>query len=57
MKIRNIEPHRKDLLIDTEWGIPKQDLSNEGAKSQGLKLYKKYWVTKDEKEKRHAIQR
>jgi len=43
------QPDRKDLLINTEWGIPKVKLSDEEAKKQSLVLFKNRWVTEAEK--------
>lgn len=54
MDIRNIQPHRKDLLINNEWGIPKENISKEEAGLSGLKYYKGYWVKKEEKKRLKA---
>jgi hypothetical protein len=43
------QPDRKDLLTNTEWGIPKDKLSIEEANKQDLVLFKNKWVSKAEK--------
>lgn len=43
------QPTRKDLLINTDWGIPKDKLSKEDTKNQNLVLFKNRWVTEKER--------
>ena len=47
--MKKYQPDRKDLLINTDWGIPKDNLSKEDADKQQLVLFEKRWVTKEEK--------
>ena len=47
--LKKYQPDRPDLLINTDWGIPSDQLSREAAKSSGLKLFHGRWVTKAEK--------
>jgi hypothetical protein len=47
--LKKYQPDRPDLLINTDWGIPSDQLSREAAKSRGLKLFHDRWVTKAEK--------
>jgi hypothetical protein len=47
--LKKYQPDRPDLLINTDWGIPSDQLSREAAKSRGLKLFHGRWVTKAEK--------
>ena len=47
--LKKYQPDRPDLLINTDWGIPSDQLSTEAAKSRGLKLFHGRWVTKAEK--------
>lgn len=47
--MRMFQPERKDILINTDWGIPENRLQKEKANNQDLVLFKKRWVTKEEK--------
>ncbi len=47
--LKKYQPARTDFLINNDWGIPSDQLSKEAAKSRGLKLFHKRWVTKEEK--------
>ena len=49
MALKKFQPERPDFLINTDWGIPKEQLSSEAAKSRGMKLFHKRWVIKEEK--------
>jgi len=49
MAIKIYQPHRKDILINTEWGIPKQLLSKKEAKLKKMKLFHGRWVTREER--------
>ena len=42
------QAERTDLLINTEWGIPKDQISKEEAKSKDLVSFKGRWVSSDE---------
>jgi len=47
--LKKYQPGRPDFLINTDWGIPSDQLSKEAAESRGLKLFHGRWVTKTEK--------
>jgi hypothetical protein len=47
--LKKYQPERQDLLINTDWGIPSEQLSSNAAKGSGLKLFHGRWVTKAEK--------
>lgn len=47
--LKKYQPDRPDLLINTDWGIPSDQLSREAAKNRGLKLFHDRWVAKAEK--------
>ena len=49
MALKKFQPEKPDFLINTDWGIPKEQLSAEDAKSRGMKLFRKRWVIKEEK--------
>ena len=49
MVLKKFQPERPDFLINTDWGISKEQLSTEDAKTRGMKLFHKRWVTKEEK--------
>ncbi len=42
------QKERTDLLINTNYGIPKEEISEEEAKRRNLKLFKGRWVTREE---------
>ena len=52
------QPNRKDLIINTQWGIPKHLLTKKEARHQKRKPYQERWVTANEmkqlKDQRHA---
>jgi len=48
------QPDRPDIFINTDWGIPKDQLSKAEAKERGLRLYKDHWVTLAEKALLHS---
>jgi hypothetical protein len=52
------QPERRDLLINTEWGVPRERLPQEEARSREMKLVLDRWVTGEEKKRlqdeRHA---
>ncbi len=47
--LKKYQPERTDLLINTEWGIPRDGLSKEEAKGPKMLLFKGRWVTRKEK--------
>jgi hypothetical protein len=47
--LKKYQSERSDLLINTDWGIPSDQLSKEAAESSGLKIFHGRWVTKTEK--------
>lgn len=47
--LKKYQPERTDLLINTDWGIPSDQLPRETAESRGLKLFHDRWITKAEK--------
>lgn len=49
MAIKIYQPYRKDLLINTRWGVPKEELSKDEAKRLNMRLFHGRWVTKEEK--------
>jgi len=51
MRLKAYQPHRKDLLINTEWGIPRERLSNEEARLRNMRLFRGRWVTHEERKR------
>jgi len=51
MVLKKFQPERSDFLINTDWGISKEQLSAEDAKTRGMKLFHKRWVIKEEKKR------
>ena len=49
MAWKKYQPERTDFLINTDWGIPQENLSKKEAQSSGKKLFQKRWVTREEK--------
>jgi hypothetical protein len=47
--LKKYQQDRPDLLINADWGIPSDQVSEEAAKSRGLKLFHGRWVTRAEK--------
>jgi len=47
--LKKYQPGRPDLLINTDWGIPRDGLTKEEAKSKTLLLFHDRWVTREEK--------
>lgn len=47
---KKYQPDRPDIFINSNWGIPKESLSEERATERGLTLYEDRWVTKAERE-------
>ena len=50
MTIKIYQPERKDLLINTAWGIPREQLSDAAAKTRGVTLFHDRWVSKEEQQ-------
>ncbi|MCK7510248.1 MAG: hypothetical protein MZV70_43525 [Desulfobacterales bacterium] len=48
--IKKYQPGRPDLLINTDWGIPRDGLTKEEAKSKNLLLFQNQWVTRKKKQ-------
>lgn len=49
MALKKFQPARPDFLVNTEWGVPKEQLLTEDAKSRGMALFRGRWVTIEEK--------
>jgi len=49
MGLKPYQPHRKEFLINTDWGTAKDAVSKEEAKNSGLVIFKGRWVTKEER--------
>ena len=49
--MRAYQSHRKDLLVNTNWGIPKEEMPEEEARSRGLVCFHGRWVTPSERER------
>jgi hypothetical protein len=47
--LKKYQPERTDLLINTDWGIPRDGLSPGEAQKNKLLLFQGRWVTKEEK--------
>ncbi len=47
--LKKYQPERTDLLINTDWGIPRDGLSSGEAQEKKLLLFQGRWVTKEEK--------
>src|SRR5512145_2142515 len=47
--IKKYQPGRPDLLINTDWGVPRDVLSEQDALHKGLRLFHGRWMTKTEK--------
>lgn len=47
--LKRYQPERTDLLINTDWGIPRDGLQAQEAKSRKMLLFQDRWVTKEEK--------
>lgn len=48
MAIKIYQPHRHDLLINTAWGIPREQLTEGKAAEAGLTLLDGRWVSREE---------
>ncbi len=47
--LKKYQPDRTDLLINTDWGIPRDGLTAQEAKSKKKRLFQDRWVTKEER--------
>lgn len=47
--LKKYQPDRTDLLINTDWGTPREGLTAEEAREKNLLLFRGRWVTKEEK--------
>lgn len=47
--LKKYQPERTDLLINTDWGIPRDQLSAAEAQAKNLLLFHERWATKEEK--------
>ena len=47
--LKKYQPARTDLLINTDWGIPRDGLTTEEARNRKLLLFHDRWVTKEER--------
>jgi hypothetical protein len=50
MSIKIYQPERKDLLINTAWGIPREQMAESEAEARGLTLFHDHWIAKGEKQ-------
>ena len=46
---KKYQPERTDLLINTDWGTPRDGLSKEEAKDRKMLLFQGRWVSREEK--------
>ena len=47
--LKKYQPERTDLLINTDWGIPRDGLSTGEAQDRKMLLFQSRWVTREEK--------
>ncbi|MEE9910521.1 MAG: hypothetical protein K4571_02255 [Deltaproteobacteria bacterium] len=47
--MKKYQPERTDLLINTDWGIPRDQLPAEEARTRGLIFFHDRWVTREER--------
>ncbi|PKN20866.1 MAG: hypothetical protein CVU71_03555 [Deltaproteobacteria bacterium HGW-Deltaproteobacteria-6] len=47
--MKKYQPERTDLLINTDWGIPRDGMTEEEARSKKMRLFHNRWVTNEEK--------
>jgi hypothetical protein len=56
--LKKYQPGRTDLLINTDWGIPREAMTKGEARSGRLRFFQGRWVTGEEKKRlndeRHA---
>ena len=44
-RLKKYQPYRQDILINTDWGLPEDDLTEEEADERGLTLFRGRWVS------------
>jgi hypothetical protein len=49
--LKQYQPERTDFMINTAWGIPKDQLATADAQSRGLRIFHGRWVTADERKR------
>lgn len=49
--LKKYQPSRPDLLINTDWGIPKASMTKEEGKAGKMVLFRDRWVTREEKKR------
>ncbi|MEW6672969.1 MAG: hypothetical protein AB1427_14785 [Thermodesulfobacteriota bacterium] len=49
--LKKYQPGRTDLLINTDWGIARDELTKEEAQSRNMRLFHGRWVTAAEKKR------
>ncbi len=49
MGLKPYQSHRKEFLINTDWGVAKDAIPKDEGKKRGLVIFKGRWVTKEEK--------
>lgn len=54
MSLKVYQPGRTEFLINTEWGVPREQYGKEEAKQKDLVLYKGRWVSRYEKKQLKA---
>ena len=47
--LKKYQPERTDFLINTQWGVPRAEVSADEASRKGMVLFHGRWVTKDER--------
>lgn len=47
--LKKYQPDRTDFLINTQWGIPREELSAKEADAKGMVLFHDRWVTRGER--------
>lgn len=47
--LKKYQPKRTDLLINTDWGIPVQELTAEDARTRNLLSFQNRWVCREQK--------
>jgi hypothetical protein len=48
-KIQRYQPERNDMLINTDWGIPENEVSKEKATQENLVLLENRWVSEEQR--------
>lgn len=47
--LKKYQPDRTDLLINTDWGVPRDGLTLEDAQNRNMLLFSNRWVTREER--------